>query len=396
MKKKYAALLLAGAMTLSVFASPMKAMAEGEGGGTTPSQEQTSDKLEFTKRVLIADGVTIDSTKEFSFTATRYDHDSVATGAQNADDVTMPSSAPQTLTIPTFTFGQMEADGESSSRIKTIEVTGIDNVLSEDGEYTYVVKENAIGPSVSDTTSYGWINDTKEYLLHIYRTNGTSRYSFTLAGQDAKATPVFNNKYTSKASLKIEKTVSDSQGYANADDTFVFHVAFTNNNTYNSGVNGSYNVNKDSYSYKVYNSDNNQVNDENGNPIQGSIATGGGNISLKSGEYALFDDIPAGTQTTVTENAKPNYIPKVKVIENGGTAVVTDGGTVNQSLTAVNAGHKQAVLVGDKGTTMEFTNTFRTINATGVVTNIAPFVMMMVAAVAAVALYLVAKRKLRR
>lgn len=83
----------------------------------------------------------------------------------------------------------------------------------------------------------------------------------------------------------------------------------------------------DSYSYKVYENDDNggrkPLKDKDGNPTTGTIDNGETTISLKDGQTAVIEGLPAGTQYTVTEAFDEAYAVTAtnKVLEGNETYV---------------------------------------------------------------------------
>ncbi len=102
---------------------------------------------------------------------------------------------------------------------------------------------------------------------------------------------------------------------------------------------------------------------------------------MYNGEIS-FTDLPAGIHYTVTEGTFANK----KTTSNVATS--NDIGKQNSGQTT------GKLLVGEKTNSAEFTNTFKTITITGVVTHSAPFVIMVGALFVAVGGYVVLKKRI--
>ncbi|MBQ8133582.1 MAG: hypothetical protein IJ192_04115, partial [Clostridia bacterium] len=92
--------------------------------------------------------------------------------------------------------------------------------------------------------------------------------------------------------------------------------------------------------------------------------------------------VPAGTTYTVKETDTQNYTASVALVENGTT--VTNKGAADTITAAV---------AGEKKNTVTFTNTKNSDVLTGVLTENAPFIAMVAAAVLALVGYVAVRRR---
>lgn len=110
-------------------------------------------------------------------------------------------------------------------------------------------------------------------------------------------------------------------------------------------------------------------------------------FSLKNSEALTLTGIPAGFTYRITETAAKNWAATASVVSNSGTA---------ESFGASNDFNKALTVdgtIGEKHNTADFTNTYNEIPLTGVIINALPYVLMMVVAAGALALYVAAKRR---
>lgn len=302
------------------------------------------------------------------------------------------------------------ADTWTQTLTAGIDLSGITNT----GVYTYKISE------VKDTNSSKskeiWSYDGTSYILRVYvsrATNGTLTKTMTIidstkTDDSDKATAAsFTNKMTKRggsdgktpggdaddgeASLIIKKAVSDTK-YEPANQEYEFTVTFTENSL-NTAANG---LEPNTYSYKVYNSDGTE-DTAKADSITGLTGT----IKLRNGQYVKFDDLYAGTRVTVKE-------AYVKNLDSVSVAIVSNGDTGSASFSNVSSTtdltvnkvsttqEKTGILIGEKNNSVTYTNTYKDVTETGVVTNVAPYITLVVVAVAAVAAYMGLKSRIAR
>lgn len=370
---------MAGIMAASMVMPGMTAMAANV--KTTPTVDKT---------VKAAQGVTIPD-QDIEFTAE---------WVGNADGYAKPTGAPDELTVAVANFKDEKGNGADLSSTKNLTISGIPTAV---GEYTYKITEDSL-PALSDD-GYGWSaqEDTTngyytEYYLHILVYQGGTEYFVTTTNSkddvqtQEDGSKVLNNKvdkiqflnkYTKRGgssdgddapSLTIKKTVEQGT-LTKADQKYTFTVSFTANNL---------NPTK-AYSYVIKNASDEQQG-------TGTITADNATLELQDGWYAEFADVPAGTTVTVTEG----YVTNIEAVK---ANVVSDGenkGDTTFSTPSTTALTVADVLVGEGENTIAYTNTYKNVTITGVATNVAPYVTLVVVAFVAVAAYVVLKRRVAR
>lgn len=292
------------------------------------------------------------------------------------------------------------------------------------GVYTYTVKETArtttqTSEGVNEANGTTWKYDVTTYKLRVYvtkdATTGALTKTMTLVDSskdtddDKVATADFTNLVTKrggsgdgedsdngptpgtdKAALTISKALATGDAaYEPTNQTYAFTVNFTENdlNTADDGLDKD-----NTYEYYIVSADG----------TRGSVQTinNGETISLKNGEKAEFYKIYAGTTVVVTETGKDKDGNTIKNLKEVKAKVTSNDETKNagtNALTKTDAGYATSSFVIGEGTnSAEFTNDFSDVTVTGVVTNVAPYITLVVVAVAAVAAYMGLKSRIAR
>lgn len=330
-----------------------------------------------TKNVITSEGVTFEN-ESFVY--------SFAQGAKDSKDGDYTVNT-TTAAIPDVTIGpKSSTDAVSSTDEDTNTVTykltaGVNlEALSTPGIYTYTVSEQARTAATPDGTTWTYDTDTK-YLMRVYVTkNGDGLdKNITIVQLDESgketgnklSTATFNNKLQKTGDLRIAKYASDNTGLEPSGQTYEFKVTFTAD-----GINTL----PEAFVYKI--GDMTSFGEEQ------SIVNGG-TIKLTSGQQADFTNVPAGVKVTVEEINNPANIQETSIDYSvDGTTLSPNGG--------VKATKVENVLVGQEQTSISYGNTWRDLTITGVVTDVAPYVTLVVVAVAAVAAYVVFKRRVAR
>ena len=358
---KIKSIAMAGMLSLSMLAGMpvMAATAGTENMATAPTVDKT---------VNYAEGVTLPENTNIEFTVTK---------VENADGVAAPTDDGNDVAVTAATASNFTKSGKTAN-------LKIKNLPTNVGEYTYFITEKAL----PNDNEYGWTNTSQktEYFLHVLVKKGTDNNTTTeyfVTTTNTTATDdngnktysdkvdsiAFTNKYTKKAApLTITKKVSDTT-YEPKDQEYTFKVTFETDNL---------NPSKEEYSYTK------------GEDTEAQTIKSEGTLTLKNGETATFDDIPAGTKVTVVETPVTNIKDvKIDVTSNGSSATTEkiDKGSVFTT---------GSVLIGEEQNAITFTNEYTDVTATGVVTNIAPYITMVVVAGAAIAVYVVLKKRLAR
>ena len=350
---KIKSIAMAGVLSLSMLAGMPVMAATATNTTTAPTVDKT---------VNYAEGVTLPENTKIEFTVTK---------VENADGVTAPEDG-ENVTVTAAN----KSDFAKSGEIAHLSISGLPEKV---GEYTYSIKENELP---IDASGYGWTKTSGDtYYLHVLVKKGegdntTKEYFVTTSNEVTENNEyankvnsiAFTNKYTKQAAaLTITKNVSDTT-YEPKDQEYTFTVTF---------VADALNPTKE-YSYTK------------GEDTSAQNITSGGTLTLKNGETATFDDIPAGTKVTVVETPVTN-IKDVKI------DVTSNGNNAEQKIVQKDSEFTTgSVLIGEKTNAIKFTNEYTDVTATGVVTNIAPYITMVVVAGAAIAVYVVLKKRLAR
>lgn len=343
MAKSIRTAIIAAAMTLLL---ALGAAATGLTAHAATSDQPTATEPKITKNITVADGITFKDDAVFSV------HQ-----IANADGVT----APKTIIDYNVTI-----DGKtlSDKHTGTGDLQLADKTGSNPGEYTFEVKETA-------PTTAGWTKDSTVYQVHVYvDKDGAHTYSVTkdINGKQEKTDLVFTNTYVkTDGTFTVSKKV-DKGDYTDKDTEYNFKATFTASSTSGNVADFVKNI---------------QLN---GAAIPASQIASDGTVTfqLKDGENANFTNVPVGVKVTVEETNRPSNVnsTSITVTSNGKTSALS-----GDNVKAEN------VLVGEGTNSVAYTNTYKDVSLTGVVTKIAPFVAMIAIAAGAAALYLVSRRR---
>lgn len=341
MKNKVGALLLAGAMMLSMSAT---AFAEEPHVNTTEAS--------ITKNLEFAEGITVPNAT-FEFTATKVTEDA-------------PEATIQPI-VYTSEDGKGELQGGKYVVSKNAAIQF--GKFPHAGVYEYDVKET------QDTykDANGKVTYAQDvYHLRVYVKNKGDNLevsSITAEKEDTKQTEIlFTNTFTDTQSLSIEKKTTGD--LADKTKSFEFTILFTSAAT--------------SAETEFVG----KIGEEEVRCTAGTPAT----FHLHDGQTLTFAELPVGTRYVVTEKGENDgYTPSVKVVENG-TAKPDKQGSDAEDLNSVPAG-ASSNLVGENENKVTFENAYREVPITGVILNNLPFIAMMGAAVAALVMLAVLKRR---
>lgn len=338
-----------------------------------------------TKKVTADDGVTF-TNESFTYTFEQREANVQDSGVTaNQETVTIPS-----ITIDSASSGEAYTTDENGNKVYTFTKGGIDLTnIEKAGVYTFTVKETARDTS-GDPAGTTWVYDESQYILRVYAKNdgnGGLNYEMTLrklnedgtepADGDKLTTAEFNNTLTKTAAfLRIAKLV-DNDEFADENTDYTFEVTFDEGKLNTASADGyAYTITDGSHTYD-----------------SGTIKSGE-TITMKKNQYAEFKTIPAGTTVTVKEINLASNINTVTVTEYVGQTEVKDAKLTHDEDN--NTYVTDSILVDEAGTSITFTNTWKDVTITGVVTNIAPYVTLVVVATAAIAAYVVLKRRIAR
>lgn len=378
LRRKMLGVLLAGTMVMGMGAT---AMAQEPQAGTeeSPATASVTKELQFAEGVVTPD---VDFT--FDFTAKSFE-----------GSAALPTETPDLDT--TISYEGTETGSTSDGLTTVVKETGnifADKTFPAAGVYEYSVVETA-------SRVEGMDDSQAEYTMKVYVKNGeegTYVYSVTVNQEkndeggtgtgkvdpEQPETPGtgngfrFVNVYTEQGgidpddpdakALTISKTVEGKYGDHTKD--FTFNVTLTKAAT------------ASDESYTGY------VGDERYTFVPGTSTE----VTLKHGEALTFDRLPVGTKYTVVETGTENYT---------GSAVVTEGEVitnVNDAQKGANLTVSNKLVKAGANNSTAVTNTYddASVTPTGIIINNLPFILLIVAAAAGIALYAVSRRRFNR
>ncbi|KUJ33131.1 hypothetical protein AR437_00450 [Christensenella hongkongensis] len=165
-----------------------------------------------------------------------------------------------------------------------IEVPG-DHATNERGEFKLKKNQRAVFENIAVNSTYDFIESGKDGYTSGFLPSGDSSAG-TVGFSDIEI--LANNTYEPKQGLTIKKVVTGTG--APDGDEFTFTVE----------VNNAPYTNEE---YKLYNANGTEVTD--GAPF---TTSGEGKLSLKGGQYAVFDGILLNSGYKVTEDTKDDYV----------------------------------------------------------------------------------------
>lgn len=352
-KKRFGALLLAGAMALgmcmntTVFAEKVPTVGNQEG------TEQQPASAGITKLFEMAEGLDVpDAT--FKFTVEK---------AQGND-------GPE-ATISNITYQAEENKGQVQNGKYVIEKTSAITFgnFPHAGEYVYTVKET------DESTANPSITYSKEqYTLRVRvanRVNNNSLYIKDITAErdisngnatNKVAKISFTNTYRKNVSLKITKTTTGT--LADKTKKFNFKITFEKSETEDTLANFQGTITR-----------------KGSTKTEPVTCTGGSaTFTLADGDVLKFENLPAGTKYKVTEveGEKDGYTPHVTVTDNGIRGKVING-TDGTDLSSSQNGN----YAGENSNIVEFENKYVENPVTGIIMNNLPFILLIGVAVLA-------------
>lgn len=373
-RSKIATLLLTGALSVSMLAAGALTAfaADGDPTPATDAQKFTNEaELKIQKIINYADGVTVPA-QDFTFSIEQNTADSVKA---------VSLTTPVTISSQEISASTKAGAGKYNQEVLASDAIDIEALKGTPGLYVYTVKETS--ENVLDNEQYGWTMNTSadEYTLRIY-VDKDGKVTYTIENKGTKIEKLvpsaeegsdyvtggfsFTNQYTkkgeknvenSKGSLTIEKKIEGS--YADKEDQFDYTVTFTD-----TSINPAYTVKS----------------------ADGSTVSFTGNeFTLKGGQSATFENIPAGTYYTVSETMKDSNTQKYDA-----AYVATQNGNAGTSTKATTTG---SLLVGEGANSVVYTNTAKDITITGLALQAAPYVALIGLALVMMAAYVVLRRR---
>lgn len=378
LSKKMLAIVAAGAMTMGL-AMPTSVFAADEGTKTKVTEAYISKTY----------NTEVGKAEKFSFTA-----------IQNTEGTGLVKTA-ASVTIPDILFTTAQT-GTTKQRAKVGFPT-----YREAGEYEYTVTESqTAAPAVTNGEHEKLIMSGAEYTMDVYVTQNTEG-GFDISniivkrikndeGGNANGVKVtdigdndnngfnFTNTYVQEAgtgteptnpgpdytqygSLDVSKIIkTDAADTVDANKEFDFTATFT----FPAGTNAT--------TLKAKATIESTATD-----ITGTSHT----FKLKHGQNVKFTGLPVGTKISVTESATPNYKGSAEVVINNETKEAVAETKYNEALTVSDK------TLGQNKNTVDVTNTYNYVPATGIIMNTLPYVLMIALCGAALMAFVAFKRR---
>ena len=372
LSKKMLAIVAAGAMTMGL-AMPTSVFAADEGTTTKVTEAYISKTF----------NTEVGKDEAFSFTATQ------VTG--NTADVT----------IPNITF----ADTETGSKTKRVKVT-FPEEWPDAGKYEYTVKETGAAPAITDGEHQKMIMSQAEYTMDVYVSNVGNKLEISNIIVNKTKDDEGNTAQDTTGKVDISNT--DKNGF-NFTNTYV-QEAGTGTDPVNPGPDyttyGSLDVSKiiktdaadtaDTNKEFEFTADFTFPNGTDGTTLGAKATIGDSTTSitgtshtfkLKHGQNVKFTGLPVGTKISVTESATPNYKGSAEVVINNETKKAVAETKYNEALTVSDK------TLGQNKNTVDVTNTYNYVPATGIIMNTLPYVLMIALCGAALMAFVAFKRR---
>lgn len=369
LSKKMLAIVAAGAMTMGL-AMPTSVFAADEGTTTKVTEAYISKTF----------NTEVGKDEAFSFTATQ-----VAGSTAN-------------VTIPNITF----ADTETGSKTKRVKVT-FPEEWPDAGKYEYTVKETGAAPAITDGEHQKMIMSQAEYTMDVYVSNVGNKLEISNIIVNKTKDDEGNTAQDTTGKVDISNT--DKNGF-NFTNTYV-QEAGTGTDPVNPGPDyttyGSLDVSKiiktdaaDTNKEFEFTADFTFPNGTDGTTLGAKATIGDSTTSitgtshtfkLKHGQNVKFTGLPVGTKISVTESATPNYKGSAEVVINNETKKAVAETKYNEALTVSDK------TLGQNKNTVDVTNTYNYVPATGIIMNTLPYVLMIALCGAALMAFVAFKRR---
>lgn len=372
LSKKMLAIVAAGAMTMGL-AMPTSVFAADEGTTTKVTEAYISKTF----------NTEVGKNEAFSFTATQ-----VAGSTAN-------------VTIPNITF----ADTETGSKTKRVKVT-FPEEWPDAGKYEYTVKETGAAPAITDGEHQKMIMSQAEYTMDVYVSNVGNKLEISNIIVNKTKDDEGNTAQDTTGKVDISNT--DKNGF-NFTNTYV-QEAGTGTDPVNPGPDyttyGSLDVSKiiktdaadtaDTNKEFEFTADFTFPNGTDGTTLGAKATIGDSTTSitgtshtfkLKHGQNVKFTGLPVGTKISVTESATPNYKGSAEVVINNETKQAVAETKYNEALTVSDK------TLGQNKNTVDVTNTYNYVPATGIIMNTLPYVLMIALCGAALMAFVAFKRR---
>lgn len=270
------------------------------------------------------------------------------------------------------------------------QLTTSTNIFKHAGVYKYTLKAEKVGAN----THNNFTVDTTERTIYVYVGNGTAEgeleiKAITMVNGTAK-NDEFNHKYlfeddtpdpeNQSANLILSKTVSGD--YGNKQQEFSFTVVVTHNdeaaNTKYAYVKGTINA-KGAF-------------EEPQNPNY-ALLPSNGEIKLKHNEAIKIVGLTKGDKYTISETVDSKYETTAAVT---GDEIPSQNNCYDANKTKYTVkntdGLTESAIQSTNDITVAYTNTHKAVTPTGVIMNVAPYVLMVIIAVAGAFVFLRKRR----
>lgn len=372
MFKKVLAVVAAGAMTMGM-AMPTFA---ADAGKTTEAWITKTYNTEVGKA------------ETFSFTATQKTGDGLI--GTKAD-----------VAMPTISF----TDAQTGTNSKRGQITF--PTYPEAGKYEYTVTETqTVNPAVVNGDHEKMIMSQAEYTMDVYVSNVGNKLEISNIIVNKTKDDEGNTAQDTTGKVDISNT--DKNGF-NFTNTYV-QEAGTGTDPVNPGPDyttyGSLDVSKIIKTDAADTADTNKEfeftanftfpNGTDGTTLGAKATIGDSTTSitgtshtfkLKHGQNVKFTGLPVGTKISVTESATPNYKGSAEVVINNETKQAVAETKYNEALTVSDK------TLGQNKNTVDVTNTYNYVPATGIIMNTLPYVLMIALCGAALMAFVAFKRR---
>ena len=372
LSKKMLAIVAAGAMTMGL-AMPTSVFAADEGTTTKVTEAYISKTF----------NTEVGKDEAFSFTATQM------------------AGSTANVTIPNITF----ADTETGSKTKRVKVT-FPEEWPDAGKYEYTVKETGAAPAITDGEHQKMIMSQAEYTMDVYVSNVGNKLE--ISNIIVNKTKDDEGNTVQDTTGKVDISNTDKNGF-NFTNTYV-QEAGTGTDPVNPGPDyttyGSLDVSKiiktdaadtaDTNKEFEFTADFTFPNGTDGTTLGAKATIGDSTTSitgtshtfkLKHGQNVKFTGLPVGTKISVTESATPNYKGSAEVVINNETKKAVAETKYNEALTVSDK------TLGQNKNTVDVTNTYNYVPATGIIMNTLPYVLMIALCGAALMAFVAFKRR---
>lgn len=379
LSKKMLAIVAAGAMTLGL-AMPTSVFAAG--GDTATKVTEAYISKTYNREVGKAE--------KFSFTA-----------KQNTEGTGLVKTVVP-VNIPDISFTK-DQTGTTKQRAKVNFPT-----YKEAGEYEYTVTESQTAdPAVPNGGHEKLIMSKAEYTMDVYVTENEETRALEISNIIVKRTKDDAGKNAND--VKVTDIGDDDNNGFNFTNTYVQEAGTGTDPTDPDPDYTTYGSLDVSKIIKTDAADTADTNKEfeftadftfpNGTDATtlGAKATIGGSTTsitgtshtfkLKHGQNVKFTGLPVGTKISVTESATPNYKGSAEVVINNGTKEAVAETKYNEALTVSDK------TLGQNKNTVDVTNTYNYVPATGIIMNTLPYVLMVALCAAALFGFVAFKRK---